>query len=111
MADLTRSDLIKLLNSPNLNLCGVDLRGVDLTGLNLAKADLRNANLERCSLRGADLRGAKVVGTNFGKCDLSGCLTDGGDLVLDMSYPKRKLASLGAETEGAFVVDAQGAAF
>ena len=58
MADLTRTDVIKLIAiaTKPLDLTGVNLEKVDLSGLNLS-----GANLYKADLSGANLEGAKGI--------------------------------------------------
>lgn len=89
-ADLTRSDVIKLIavadsvNLRGVNLQGVNLSGLDLSGANLAFADLTNANVTEADLTGASLNCATVGASPL----FNGSIMPNGDIftpALDIS--------------------------
>lgn len=54
MADLTRTEVIKMIvaHGSNLNLRGVCLESVSLSKLDLSRANLREANLSNANFSG-----------------------------------------------------------
>lgn len=79
MADLTRTEVIKLLalgQGHTVILAGVDLSNLDLNGLNFSYADLTGANLSGTNLRKADLSGAILSQTILTGADLTGANLD-----------------------------------
>jgi uncharacterized protein YjbI with pentapeptide repeats len=79
MADLTRTELIKLiavatqpLNLTGVDLCGVNLSWLDLSGANLYNAKLLDANLSLTNLTKVNLTGADLTGADLQCADLIG---------------------------------------
>lgn len=78
MADLTRSELLKVLagipfkRSANrlVNLAGVNLSGVDLSRLDLRWVDFTDADLTSAKLIGCQLDGTRLVGADLSCANL-----------------------------------------
>uniref|UniRef100_A0A251TCX2 Putative potassium channel, voltage dependent, Kv2.1 n=2 Tax=Helianthus annuus TaxID=4232 RepID=A0A251TCX2_HELAN len=82
-ADLTRTDIIKCLQSKTkyfLKLRGVNLSGLDLSNLDLSRVDLSRACLKNTNFSGAILRDA-----NFSEANLEGANLKGDLLSVDLS--------------------------
>ncbi|KAK8983595.1 hypothetical protein V6N11_073998 [Hibiscus sabdariffa] len=123
-AELTRTDIIKCIQSERVRFRGVNLSGLDLSKLDLSFVDfsfacLKNvffsrANLQcakfrgRCEFTGANLRGALLAGANLQSANLQdACLIDCSFCGADLRSAHLQTADLtdanleGANLEGA----------
>jgi len=87
MAEITRDDLMTLLNNAgkypqlvNWDLSGLDMTDLDLQNVNLQRSSLKNVNLQGSDLKGADLRNANLNGANLEDADLRGASVSGEQL-------------------------------
>lgn len=76
MAELTRFDVIMILNSGK-NFAGIDLSGLVLRGLDFSGANLRGATIAGADLRGINFAFADMTGANLAYSDLSGAKLNG----------------------------------
>ncbi|GJR56553.1 FH protein interacting protein FIP2 [Tanacetum coccineum] len=127
--ELTRTDIIKCVQSEKVRLRGVNLSGLDLSKLDLSYVDfsfacLKNvffsrANLHcakfrgRCEFTGANLRGALLAGANLQNACLIDCSFCGADLrsahlqTADLTNANLEGANLeGANLKGAKLTNA-----
>ncbi|KAJ4842370.1 hypothetical protein Tsubulata_015730 [Turnera subulata] len=123
-AELTRTDIIKCIQSEKvrfrgLNLSGLDLSKLDLSYVDFSYASLKNvffsrANLQcakfrgRCEFTGANLRGALLAGASLQSANLQdACLVDCSFCGADLRSAHLQTADLtnanleGANLEGA----------
>ncbi|KAK9058750.1 hypothetical protein SSX86_023592 [Deinandra increscens subsp. villosa] len=85
--DLTRTDIIKCVQSEKVKLRGVNLSGLDLSYLDLTGADLSSTCMKNvlffgANLQNANLRNANLEGANLTKARLKGAYIEGANLKL-----------------------------
>ncbi|KAG4189327.1 hypothetical protein ERO13_A08G219522v2 [Gossypium hirsutum] len=81
-AELTRTDIIKCIQSERVRFRGIDLSALDLSKLG---SIFHNATLRECEFTGANLRGALLAGANLQSANLQdacliGCSFCGANL-------------------------------
>ncbi|KAG8472188.1 hypothetical protein CXB51_036924 [Gossypium anomalum] len=84
-AELTRTDIIKCIQSERVKFRGVNLSGLDLSKLDLSFVDfsfacLKNAFFSRANLQCAKFRDVDAVGSNFHNATLRECEFTGANL-------------------------------
>ncbi|XP_056177436.1 FH protein interacting protein FIP2 isoform X3 [Syzygium oleosum] len=109
-SELTRTDIIKCIQSERVRFRGVNLSGLDLSKLDVdAEGSIfHNATLRECEFTGANLRGALLAGANLQSANLQdACLTDCSFCGADLRSAHLQTADLtnanleGANLEGA----------
>jgi uncharacterized protein YjbI with pentapeptide repeats len=103
VADLTRRDLIMLVNGTHgdLWLAHVDLAGANLAHVNMERADLRGANLSGCDLSHARLAGARLDKANLSHANLEGSdLSEASLIKCDVRGANLRGATLDGATTG-----------
>ena len=99
MAELTRWQIVDLLNRPGI----LWLVGIDLSGLNLSRADLTGADLEGANLTGTILARAILDGANLEGALMNKAVLGGASLVRANLLSAKMIRTdlSGAKLEGA----------
>ncbi|KAK5846742.1 hypothetical protein PVK06_003039 [Gossypium arboreum] len=73
-AELTRTDIIKCIQSERVKFRGVNLSGIDISKLDVdvVCSNFHNATLCECEFTGANLRGVLLAGANLQSANLQG---------------------------------------
>ncbi|TYI47738.1 hypothetical protein E1A91_D13G195100v1, partial [Gossypium mustelinum] len=103
-AELTRTDVIKCIQSERVKFQGVNLSGLDLSKLDVdaVGSNVHNATLRECKFNGANLCGALLAGANLQNASLIDCSFCGADLRSAHLHADLTDANLeGANLEGA----------
>ncbi|XP_057998447.1 FH protein interacting protein FIP2 isoform X3 [Hevea brasiliensis] len=109
-SELTRTDIIRCIQSERVRFRGVKLSGLDLSKLDVdAEGSIfHNATLRECEFTGANLRGALLAGANLQSANLQdACLVDCSFCGADLRSAHLQTADLtnanleGANLEGA----------